>query len=121
MYVAGYSFQILNNAFASHWGFQTMKQRPVWRARQQVSISPYLLTSIKKLDCFIFASFVSTLKQPNFLLPLSYWMLKLTQEENNAKFDNFAMEISNRYGHDPYNMSYKLKGMNLKNSKVAYS
>jgi hypothetical protein len=29
-------------------------------------------------------------------------MLKLTQEENNEKSDNFAMEISNRYGHDPY-------------------
>jgi hypothetical protein len=28
MYVSGYSFNVLNNAFASHWGFQTLKNRP---------------------------------------------------------------------------------------------
>merc|ERR1711981_551450 len=35
MYVANYSFYVLDNAFASHWGFQTLKDRPEWRARQQ--------------------------------------------------------------------------------------
>ena len=50
MYVAGYSFYLLNNAFATHWGFQSLKTRPVWRDRQQ--------------------------------------------EINNAKFDEFAKEVS---------------------------
>ena len=77
MYVAGYSFQVLNNAFASHWGFQYLKNRPEWRAKQQ--------------------------------------------EKNNAKFDDFAKEVSARYGRDPYQMLSKLKKMNLKNLKVAYS
>merc|ERR1711974_160740 len=31
MYVAGYSFYLLNNVFTSHWGFQTYSTRPVWR------------------------------------------------------------------------------------------
>ena len=35
MYVAGYSFYLLNNAFTNHWGFQSLKTRPEWRARQQ--------------------------------------------------------------------------------------
>ena len=35
MYVAGYSFYLLNNAFTNHWGFQSLKTRPQWRARQQ--------------------------------------------------------------------------------------
>ncbi len=35
MSVAGYSFHVLSDAFASHWGFQTLAQRPDWRARQQ--------------------------------------------------------------------------------------
>ena len=77
MYVAGYTFQVLNNAFTSHWGFQYLKNRPMWRAKQQ--------------------------------------------EQNNAKFDDFAREISARYGRDPYQMLSKLKKMNLKNLKVAYS
>ena len=77
MYVAGYTFQVLNNAFASHWGFQTLKNRPEWRAKQQ--------------------------------------------EANNAKFDDYAREISARYGRDPYQMLSKLKKMNWKNLKVAYS
>jgi len=34
MYVAGYSFHLLNNAFTSHWGFQSYSTRPVWRAKQ---------------------------------------------------------------------------------------
>ena len=50
MYVAGYSFYLLNNVFTSHWGFQTYSTRPVWRAKQM--------------------------------------------EENNAKFDEFAKEVS---------------------------
>ena len=35
MYVAGYTFLVLNNAFTSHRGFQSVKSRPEWRARQQ--------------------------------------------------------------------------------------
>ena len=35
MYVANYSFYVLDNAFASHWGFQTLSERPEWRAMQQ--------------------------------------------------------------------------------------
>jgi len=35
MYVAGYSFYLLNNAFTNHWGFQSISSRPEWRARQQ--------------------------------------------------------------------------------------
>ena len=77
MYVAGYSFNVLNNAFVSHWGFQVMKDRPKWRAKQQ--------------------------------------------EQNNAKFDDFAREISARYDRDPYQMLSKLEKMNLKNQKVVYS
>ena len=76
MYVANYSFYVLDNAFASHWGFQTLKDRPEWRARQQTL--------------------------------------------NNHKFDDFAKEISARYGRDPYDMLTKLKTMNYKNIKVAY-
>ncbi len=35
MYVAGYDFYVLNNLFSVHWGLQTSKARPMWRARQQ--------------------------------------------------------------------------------------
>ena len=35
MYVAGYEFLVLDNAFASHWGFQSIKTRPKYRALQQ--------------------------------------------------------------------------------------
>ena len=76
MYVAGYTFYVLNNAFTNHWGFQTLKTRPEWRARQQ--------------------------------------------EKNNARFDEFAREVSAHYGADPYNMLGQLKKMNLKHVKVAY-
>jgi len=77
MYVAGYSFFLLNNVFTSHWGFQNFSSRPPWRARQM--------------------------------------------EVNNAKFDEFAKEVSAHYNADPYNMLAQLKKMNLKNIKVAYS
>ena len=53
MYVAGYTFYLLNNAFTNHWGFQSLKTRPEWRARQQ--------------------------------------------EMNNARFDEFAKEVRNRF------------------------
>jgi len=76
MYVAGYQFKLLNNAFTSHWGFQSIKSRPAWRARQQ--------------------------------------------EQNNARFDEFAREVSAHYSADPYNMLDQLKKMNLKHVKVAY-
>lgn len=76
MYVAGYDFYVLNNAFTSHWGFQTLKTRPKWRAKQQ--------------------------------------------ERNNARFDDFAKEVTARYGRDPYDMVPNLKKMDLKNIKVAY-
>jgi len=76
MYVAGYSFYLLNNAFTTHWGFQTIKTRPEWRARQQ--------------------------------------------EKNNARFDEFAKEVSAHYSADPYNMLDQLNKMNLKHVKVAY-
>ena len=77
MYVAGWKFYILNSGFTSHWGFQSLKQRPSWRAKQS--------------------------------------------ENNNHKFDEFAKELIARYGADPYNMTSKLRKMNLKNVKVAYS
>jgi len=35
MYVAGYEFYLLNNAFTNHWGFQGLKSRASWRAKQQ--------------------------------------------------------------------------------------
>ena len=77
MFVAGYQFYVLDNAFASHWGFQSIKTRPKWRAKQQ--------------------------------------------EDNNKKFDDFAREITARYGgKDPYNMIGKLKSLNLKNIHVGY-
>merc|ERR1719394_598754 len=76
MYVAGYSFYLLNNIFTSHRGFQNLSSRPVWRARQM--------------------------------------------EENNAKFDEFAKELTAHYNADPYNMLSMLKKMNLKHVKVAY-
>ncbi|CAG0890946.1 unnamed protein product [Darwinula stevensoni] len=34
MYVADYQFLVLNNAFTSHRGFQTISSRPGWRAKQ---------------------------------------------------------------------------------------
>ena len=33
-YTAGFQFLVLNNAFTSHRGFQTIKSRPRWRAKQ---------------------------------------------------------------------------------------
>merc|ERR1712130_1030886 len=39
---------------------------------------------------------------------------------NNARFDEFAREVSARYSRDPYNMLDQLKKMNLKHVKVAY-
>ena len=76
MYVAGYEFFVLNNAFTSHWGFQSIRTRPKWRAKQQ--------------------------------------------EENNAKFDEFAREVTARYGRDPCKMLKKLKKMNMKNMRINY-
>jgi len=77
MYVAGYEFYILANIFTNHAGFQSLSNRPSWRAKQQ--------------------------------------------ENNNAKFDEFAKELSAHYGRDPYKMIEKLPKMNLKNIKVAYT
>ena len=34
MYVAGYTFHLLTNAFTNHWGFQTTSTRSKWRAHQ---------------------------------------------------------------------------------------
>ena len=34
MWVAGYSFFLLNNLFTSHWGFQKSSARPSWRWRE---------------------------------------------------------------------------------------
>ena len=31
MFMAGYKFMVLNNAFNSHAGFQTREARPKWR------------------------------------------------------------------------------------------
>eukprot|EP00095_Tigriopus_kingsejongensis_P007170 maker-scaffold211_size255937-snap-gene-1.15 protein:Tk07170 transcript:maker-scaffold211_size255937-snap-gene-1.15-mRNA-1 annotation:"n-acetyllactosaminide beta- -n-acetylglucosaminyltransferase-like" len=36
MYVSGYEFFVLNNAFTNHWGFQSIKTRPQYRAIQQM-------------------------------------------------------------------------------------
>ncbi|CAG0920323.1 unnamed protein product, partial [Notodromas monacha] len=35
MLVLGFQFKVLDNAFLSHWGFQVLKTRPKWRAKQQ--------------------------------------------------------------------------------------
>ena len=34
MYVAGYTFKVLNNAFMNHWGLQKRETRPRWRQLQ---------------------------------------------------------------------------------------
>ena len=34
MWVAGYSFLLLNNLFTSHWGFQKSSSRPSYRRTQ---------------------------------------------------------------------------------------
>ena len=34
MWVAGYSFFLLNNLFTSHWGFQKSSSRPSYRRTQ---------------------------------------------------------------------------------------
>ncbi|KAG8234611.1 hypothetical protein J437_LFUL015024 [Ladona fulva] len=34
MFLAGYQFKLLDNAFLVHWGFQEMKRRPAWRLKQ---------------------------------------------------------------------------------------
>ena len=36
MYLAGYHFVVLDNVFLSHRGFQSIKNRPEWRAKQQM-------------------------------------------------------------------------------------
>jgi hypothetical protein len=35
MFVAGYTFHVLNNAFISHWGFQEPNTTPAWRVAQR--------------------------------------------------------------------------------------
>jgi len=47
------------------------------------------------------------------------WRAK-QQELNNAKFDEFAKELTARYGRDPYDMLAKLPKMNLKHLKVFF-
>ncbi|KAG8233973.1 hypothetical protein J437_LFUL014492 [Ladona fulva] len=37
MFLAGYQFKLLDNAFLVHWGFQEMKSRPAWRLKQTVA------------------------------------------------------------------------------------
>ena len=34
MFLAGYNFHVLDNAFVSHYGFATLKNRQKWRAQQ---------------------------------------------------------------------------------------
>ncbi|XP_046389794.1 beta-1,4-glucuronyltransferase 1-like isoform X1 [Ischnura elegans] len=34
MVLRGYTFEVLDNAFLVHWGFQEFKQRPKWRTKQ---------------------------------------------------------------------------------------
>lgn len=36
MFMAGYNFVLLNNAFVSHWGFQEFRDTPKWRIEQRV-------------------------------------------------------------------------------------
>lgn len=36
MYVAGYTFQVLNNLFMNHWGLQKRETRPRWRQLQHL-------------------------------------------------------------------------------------
>ena len=34
MFLAGYTFHVLNNAFMSHWGFAQRGSTPEWRVRE---------------------------------------------------------------------------------------
>ena len=51
MYVAGYSFHLLNNAFTSHWGFQSYSTRPVWRAKQMEENNAKFDEFAKEVGC----------------------------------------------------------------------
>ena len=35
MFIAGYSFYVLNNAFLSHWGYSVKNSTPDWRVMQR--------------------------------------------------------------------------------------
>jgi len=35
MFIAGYSFYVLNNAFLSHWGYSVKNSTPAWRVKQR--------------------------------------------------------------------------------------
>jgi hypothetical protein len=35
MYLAGYKFHLLNNAFLSHWGYAAKNSTPDWRVGQR--------------------------------------------------------------------------------------
>ena len=35
MFVAGYNFYVLNNAFLSHWGYAAKNSTPEWRVTQR--------------------------------------------------------------------------------------
>jgi len=73
MYVAGYSFQVLNNAFASHWGFQYLKNR--CQFHQHFSSSFFIwkcfvqLFSNYSLALYLFVKRISMQK----LLVISWW------------------------------------------------
>ena len=70
MYVAGFKFHLLNNAFTSHWGFQVTLQHLLlsWQANNK-----------------LYKIFQSLKSRPA-------WRAK-QQEENNARFDEFAREV----------------------------
>ena len=69
MYVAGFKFHLLNNAFTSHWGFQV------------TSDPPYVIITRPHRE-----TFQSLKSRPS-------WRAK-QQEENNARFDEFAREVT---------------------------
>ena len=95
MYVAGYSFYLLNNIFTSHWGFQNFSSRPPWRAKQ-------MEVNNGKFDEFA--------KEVRDFRDFRDWPLII-----------LMIQVSAHYNADPYNMLSQLKKMNLKNIKVAYN
>lgn len=50
MYVAGFEFFVLNNAFTNHWGFQSSKTRPHFRAVQQTANNRKFEAFARELD-----------------------------------------------------------------------
>ena len=82
MWVAGYSFFLLNNLFSSHWGFQKSSSRPSWRWKQSAKNS-------RRFDMF----------------RKEVWSLKISLYLN---YTDFTFQISARYDISPASLSRDL-------------